>query len=141
MGSPIENKNAAVAFPTATNYALQPGGKRGVEFLATSATAASFAVPAAWKGNFLRFKLHANGVSNLYCRVALSFRATAETLVINQTTTPGTGHVASGARLNDGEMVDGIVPHDATFLEWVSSATGGYVEFWCSEIGVIAKGT
>ena len=141
MGSPIENKNAAVAFPTATTEVLRPGGKQGVNYLATSATAASFAVPTAWKGNFLRFKLHANGTSNLHCNVAFTFRASAEVLVIDQTNTPGTGNVKSGPRLNDGEMVDGIVPQDATFLEWVSNATGGFVEFWISEIAPMGKGT
>ena len=137
MGSPVENKNAALAFPTATTAALRAPQTQGVFRYASSATAASVAIPAAWKDRFLRFRFFGAG---LHCDVACTFGSTP-TLVIDQASAVGTGHIAAGARLDDGGQIDGIVPWDATYLAWVSSATGGYVEFWISENGAVGNRT
>lgn len=131
MGSPVENKNAAVSFPSATTAAARPNQTQGVFRYASSTTAASVAIPAAWKGRFLTFRFFGTA---LHCDVACTF-GSAPTLVIDQASAVGTGHVAAGARLDDGMSIDGLIPDDATYLGWVSSGTGGYVEFWISENG------
>ncbi len=124
MSSPIVAKNSAVRLPSA---AADTTGKRGVYRIAVSTTAASYAVPAGMKGNFV--KISAVGAN---CQIAFSTGAAGQTLVINQTSALGTGNAAAGATVANGSFVDGIVAKDFTFFNVVADAAG-FVELYCSE--------
>jgi hypothetical protein len=123
--------------PTA---ALDTAGLRGCYRYASSATAASAALPLGWttartnlgrygSGPFIRIAARTVAV-----QVAFS-KGAAVTLVINQLSSIGTGHAQAGFTVEAGTFVDVMVPSDCSHINWVGPDTTGWVEFYMSEGG------
>lgn len=64
----------------------------------------------------------------------VAFSTTARTLVYNQASAIGTGSDVAGWTIPAGTYQDFIVPNDATHINFISSATGGFVELYMSEL-------
>jgi hypothetical protein len=122
--NPIISKNSAIRLPSS---AANPLGATGVYRIAVTTAASNFAIPAQFKGNFV--KVQAVGCN---AQVAIARTAAAPTLVLNQASAPGTGHVAAGATVPNGSFIDGLCPKDSTFFCYVCDAAG-FLEFYVSE--------
>lgn len=128
------NQAAAIAAPIAV---ADVTGKRGVMRVASSTSNTSAALPTitggdgvtrrAWAGHFVR-------IQSIGVDTQVAFSTTARTLVINQPSAFGTGSAVSGWTIPDDTYQDFIVPKDATHINFISSATGGFVEFYMSEL-------
>ncbi len=57
----------------------------------------------------------------------------APTLVFNQLSAWGTGHVAAGGTVVDGTSEDFVVDNRTTHLAWICSNATGFVEFYLSD--------
>jgi hypothetical protein len=135
--SVAESKAALVKAPVVKADA---SGKNGVFRVASATSNTSTALPTTagadgvtrktWNGNFLR--VQSLGVDT---QVAFSIGTDgAATLVYNQASALGTGSAAAGWTIPNGTYQDFLVPKDATHVNFISSATGGFVEFYMSEV-------
>lgn len=123
--------------PTA---AADATGKTGVYRYASSTSSQSVALPSAWKtlrsanigafgsGPFIRVYS-----DTTYTQVA--FSQASGTLVIDQASAFGTGHVSAGGTVPIGGYMDFMIPRDCGYITWISKATGGFVEFYLNEGG------
>lgn len=120
------------------------GGLRGVMRYATSSTNQAITLPVVavpgnnadrnvvpLQGKWLRIK-NEDTVASLEFAFGV---VTAPTLVYGQTATFGTGSLAAGWRLAPLEVIDVLVPLDATHLSHIQpgGATASTVAFYCSE--------
>lgn len=112
--------------------AADPTGQTGVHRIAITGSAQSFTVPAALQGKYI----------TIYCtaEIQYAFRiAAAPTIVLNQASALGTGHVAAGKTLPAGQDKDVPVPKggngESVFIGWIGTA--GFVEIVCSESPVM----
>ncbi len=122
--------------PTA---AADATGITGCYRYASSATAASAALPTGW--STLRTDLGRIGtgafirVQAITVDVQFAFSKTAVTLVRNQAAAIGTGHAQAGITVPAGTYVDVMVPRDCGYINWVGPDGTGWVEFYMSEGG------
>jgi hypothetical protein len=122
--STAENKAARIGGFSAI---VSAAGKNNVHRYATSASSVSAALPTAMPGAFMRIlSVGAN------TQIGFGFGA-APTLIYNELAAFGTGDVNAGGTCVDGIPEHVIVPPKATHIAWISSATGGFVEFMRSE--------
>lgn len=130
-----EQQAAAVAAPMAV---ADTTGKRGVFRIASSTSNTSTALPSAatqadgvtryhWRGHYVR-------IQSIGADTQVAFSTTARTLVYNQASAISTGSNVAGWTIPAGTYQDFIVPVDATHINFISSATGGYVEIYMSEL-------
>jgi hypothetical protein len=124
------DKDALLCFPT---NAADATGARGVHYVTPpDNTAVSVPIPASMKGMFLRIIPFGGGV-----QAGVSFGAAGQALVWNQASALGTGHVARGAHADAAggpRWIEGIVPHDATFLNYIREPGQSVsLEIWCTE--------
>lgn len=129
--SGLMNKAASVAGPIA---AADATGVTGVPRYASATSNTSVQIPAGMLGRF--YKIMSNGVDTDY---AFSLGAPA-TLVRNQTSNVGTGSAVAGDTVASGNSEQAMVPDPKSgvvYLNFISSATGGYVIFRCAETGNI----
>lgn len=61
----------------------------------------------------------------------------APTIVLNQASAVGTGHVSAGATLFSNNPEQFLIPSDATHIGWISDAAAGYLEFYVSDKAVV----
>ena len=114
--------------------AADTDSKYGVQRYATATTNTSVDMPEAWRGKWVTF--HSDGTDT---QVAYGDGATGPTLVYDQASAIGTGHVSAGATCKDGLPRDFLVPNEATRLAWISLATGGFFEMHLSELNRIGR--
>jgi hypothetical protein len=121
-----ESREAAIRFPYSNNdnTMVNPGNQR----IACTGAAQTYAIPAAVRGRFCRFR--AAGVE-----VQVSSDDAATSIVLDQVSNAAasTSSAAAGITLLSGEFFDGILQGDATHLCWISRSATGYVEFHFSE--------
>lgn len=156
MGSNAEVKEASILGPvaslTGTAYALSngkpsksAGAVRGVVRVATSTTNVAETLPAvtdvpgnmsnqskvALQSKFLRLK-NESAISSLEFAFGVG---SAPTLVYGQAASFAAGHASAGWRLAPLEVVDVIVPPDATHLSHIqeTGATASTLAMYCSE--------
>ena len=124
MSSTSEERAALVIAPTAM---VEATGPYGVYRIATSGSAQNAALPEALVGKWI----------DLYCSTnAVQFafgEGSAPTLVYDQASAVGTGHVAAGKTLPVGVVLPQRVPDKATHLSWIGAGAGGFLEFHLSE--------
>lgn len=127
--SAIEVKSAAVSFPI--NVA-DTTGVTGVHRINSVSAAGSVALPAGMKGKFIRVRPIGGDA-----QVGVSLGTAGQTLVLNQASTPGTGHAAAGATVKDGEFLDGMTPSgligQTLYLNYINVSATIALEVWCSE--------
>lgn len=128
--SVLDTKAASVAAPVA---AADPAGRRGVYRYSSSLSSQSIALPDtsgvkhALRGNFVH-------VTSVGCNTQVAFSVGPQTLVFNQSSTIGTGHVAAGETVFANCRERRLVPRDATHVNFISDAAGYYVEFAIAEL-------
>lgn len=130
MSHPAVTKNASVRLPT--NAIDATNGLTGVYRIAVTTTAASYALPTGFRGNFV--KIYASG-TDIQC----GFSRGATTIVLNQASALGTGHAQAGATVPNGTFIDGLVPRHSTYFN-VLGIGGGFVELYLSEALNIGTG-
>lgn len=127
--SSTENRAASINGPLAVANA---SGKTGTHRYDSSISNTSVALPAGMldphekAGRWVRIR--SIGVQTDY-----AFSDGAQTLVLNQTSALGTGNAAAGDTLVADSYEDVQVPAGATHINFISSATGGYVVIRRSE--------
>jgi len=133
MSSVASNKANSIKFPVAQ---ADVTGKNGVHAYASATSTTSVPLPSEMVGRYLK-------VVSLGCdtMVAISYGA-AQTLSLTATGAIGTGNAQRGATVFSSTSVDGIVPKSPSvmtpvFLNFISSATGGYVEIYVSELASV----
>jgi hypothetical protein len=65
----------------------------------------------------------------------VSFSLGNSNLVYNQTAALGTGNAVAGYTIPAGGFIDVMVPRDCDTLNWISTGSTGWVEFYMSEGG------
>jgi hypothetical protein len=123
--SVIGDKADAIQAPT---VAADSTGLYGCWRISGITTAASVAVPARYRNHYLRLKARDADI-----QIGFSAGAAGATLVLNQASTMGTGHVGAGYTLANGESIDVLVPYDATFLNYIVVSGTGRLEGFVSE--------
>ena len=130
MASQAEKKEASIGCPVA---AADATGATGVYRYASSASNANSALTDptgakhAFKGNLVR--IQSRGVST---DVAFGI-GSAPTVVKDKTSAILTGDATAGWTIPADTFLDVWVPAKATHVAWISSGTGGYVEFMLFE--------
>lgn len=129
-----ERQAAALAAPTA---AADATGKRGVYRIASSTSNTSTELPKVtggdgvtrytWAGHYVR-------VQSRGCDTQVAFSVGSGTLNYDEASALGTGDVNAGWTIINGTYQDFIVPDDATHIVFRSSAAGGFVELYMSEL-------
>lgn len=127
--STVENKAAALLFPVS---AADATGLRGIARYASLTSNQSIAIPSEMRGRFIRFV-------SVGCNTRVSVSVGAHTLVYATTAALGTGSVASGATVATGLFVEGIIPKDCTYINFISDAASQTVEIYCTEVVVLSK--
>jgi hypothetical protein len=116
MASNAEQRAASVFHPL---IAADPTGYDGTFRGSITTASQNMAIPAAIRGLWLK----------LFAGAAVQFGfgngTTAPTLVYDQQSTLGTGHVSSGGDIPAGGIDDARIPPDATFIVWIGAANGG----------------
>lgn len=123
--SVIGDKADAIQAPT---VAADGTGLYGCWRINSITTAASVAVPARYRNKFMRIKARDADI-----QLGFSNGAAGATVVLNQASTMGTGHVSAGYTLSNGESIDVLVPADATFLNYIVVSGTGRLEGFISE--------
>lgn len=126
----IEHKAAAVKFPVS---AADSDALTGVARYASATSNTSVAIPSKLRGRFVR-------VVSVGVNTRVSVSVGAHTLVYAQTANLGTGSTASGATCANGSAVEGIIPGNCTYINFISDNTGGTFEIYCTELSNLTKG-
>lgn len=130
MASIAEKKDASIGCPIA---AADATGATGVYRYASSASNASSPLTDptgakhAFKTNMIRIQSRTVSTD-----IAFGMGA-APTLVKDQASAILTGHVSAGWTIPADGFIDVWVPAKATHVAWISSGTGGFVEFMLFE--------
>jgi hypothetical protein len=129
MSNAIVTKSAAVRLP---QCAADTTGKTSVFRIATSTTSQSFAIPAAFSGNFCRIL---SVTSN--AQIGFNRGSAGQTLVLNQLSSFAAPSAAAGASIMAGASLDGLVPKSSgnvgqVYFNVIADAAG-YVELYLSE--------
>jgi len=122
MGSVAEERAALIKAPVA---AADATGATGVFRVAISGASQNAALPSAWVQR---------GFVCLYCTADVQYAfgiGAAPTLVLNQASAVGTGHVSAGKTLPAGQDKDVPIPVGATHIAWIGSS--GYIELYNSQ--------
>lgn len=106
----------------------------GVCRYASSTSNATAAMPEAWRGKWVTFR----SLGGCYTQFAYGV-GSAPALVLDQASAIGTGHVSAGATVVAEGSEPFLIPSEATHLAWISSATGGFVEFELSELNRVGR--
>lgn len=138
-----ESRDAYIIGPTS---AVDTSGRTGVYRYASSTSNVSAVLPSSLAtgpvqgpnaipgktgpGPFVR-------IQSVGVLTQVSFTNGAQTLVLNQAAALGTGHASAGWSIPAGSFLDVMVPPNRTHLNFISDDTGGYVEIYCSEGGVL----
>lgn len=125
MASKNQEQAVLVGHPLA---AADATGATGVYRIALTGASQNFAVPAKWLGRFVRVTVD----STADVQYAFSNGA-AQTLVLDQASAPGTGHVAAGSSIFAGQVKDARVRAAVTHMNFISTAAAGFLELELSE--------
>jgi hypothetical protein len=125
----VEHKAAALKFPVS---AADSTALTGVARYASATSNTSVALPSLLRGRFVR-------VVSVGVNTRVSVSIGAHTLVYNTNTNLGTGSTASGATCASGGSIEGIIPGDCTYINFISDNTGGTVEIFCTELNNLTK--
>lgn len=123
MADLAEVKAALIQGPIA---AADATGLRGVHRIAVSGSAQSFAIPSGLLGK--------RGFINLYATADVQWAfgiGSAPTIVLNQASAPGTGHVGAGATLPTGQWMAFPIAEGATHVGFIG--TTGFLEWFNSQ--------
>lgn len=127
MSSPSQEAAALVGHPVSR---ASTNGLEGVSRILLTGSAQNVAIPTLWRGKFLT--LTVNSVD--YVQYVFSDTGAAVTVVLNQVSAPGTGHVSAGKTVFSQTSVDRRVPKNCTHLNFISSgANAGWLEIEVSE--------
>lgn len=131
--SAAQNKEASVKFPVASSDAT---GKNVIYGYASSTSTTVVQLPAEMVGRFLY-------VASIGCdtQVAITYGAT-QILTYNQASTIASPQGGRGLTIPAGQYIDRLVvkptsPVTPVYLSFISSATGGQVEFYSSELASV----
>lgn len=126
-----EERDAMCRFPVAVADNTEVAA--GMQRIAVTGAAQTFAIPKGWLGKFLNFAFRANDTALTYGQVALA--PTAQSLVLNQVSNAaaGSSSAAAGKSLDVGETLDRVPLDTHTHLCWIGAQAAGYAEFFVSE--------